>query len=122
MDSSVKLRGKGSLLNMGNMIEPSLRSPSGNLIMTKLPRAIKIWTQDGVCRKTIERKRPVQSVAWMPQGEGKPVWTCSEWKIDGLNIHDKRSYLLKKTALFVWCVDPNFFPPFYFLNIDLTEY
>ena len=47
------------------------RSPSGNLIMTKLPRAVKIWTQDGVCRKTIERDCPVQSVAWLPHGEGE---------------------------------------------------
>ena len=41
--------------------------------MTKLPRAIKIWTQDGVCRKTIERHCPVQSITWMPHGEGESV-------------------------------------------------
>jgi len=53
------------------MSKPPFRSPSGNLIMTKLPRAIKIWTQDGVCRKTIERYCPVQSITWMADGEGK---------------------------------------------------
>ena len=55
----------------GTMIKPSFRSPSGNLIMTKLPRTVKIWTQDGVCRKTIERYCPVQSITWLPNGEGK---------------------------------------------------
>ena len=41
--------------------------------MTKLPRAIKIWTPDGVCRKTVGRHRPVQSITWMPHGEGELV-------------------------------------------------
>ena len=59
------------LWKTGAAINPSFRSPSGNLIMTKLPRAIKIWTQDGVCRKTIERCCPVQSITWLPHGEGK---------------------------------------------------
>ena len=46
--------------------------------MTKLPRAVKIWTHDGVCRKTIERYRPVQSIAWLPTGGGKFVVDFSE--------------------------------------------
>ncbi|THH12742.1 hypothetical protein EW146_g7414 [Bondarzewia mesenterica] len=44
-------------------------SPSGKLLLTKLNRAIKIWTEDGVCTKTIDRHRPVQSICWLPQGE-----------------------------------------------------
>ena len=27
--------------------------------------------QDGVCRKTIDRRRNVQSIAWLPGGEGE---------------------------------------------------
>ena len=88
LDSSVKFHGKGALLDIGTAIEPSFRSPNGNLIMTKLPRAIKIWTQDGVCRKTIERKRPVQSVTWMPHGEGKSMQMCPGRKIAELSIYD----------------------------------
>lgn len=44
-------------------------SPAGVLLLTRLNRAIKIWTEDGVCRKTIERHHHVQSIAWLPGGE-----------------------------------------------------
>ncbi|KAG2136654.1 WD40-repeat-containing domain protein [Suillus clintonianus] len=44
-------------------------SPAGVLLLTRLNRAIKIWTEDGVCRKTIERQHHVQSIAWFPGGE-----------------------------------------------------
>ncbi|KAG1876395.1 quinon protein alcohol dehydrogenase-like superfamily [Suillus subluteus] len=44
-------------------------SPVGVLLLTRLNRAIKIWTEDGVCRKTIERHYHVQSIAWLPGGE-----------------------------------------------------
>ena len=53
--------------------------------MTKLPRAIKIWTQDGVCRKTIDRGSPVQSITWMPHGEGELAWVRLLGVIDELN-------------------------------------
>ncbi|KAG1748304.1 quinon protein alcohol dehydrogenase-like superfamily [Suillus paluster] len=46
-------------------------SPAGVLLLTRLNRAIKIWTEDGVCRKTIERHHHVQSIAWFPGGEGE---------------------------------------------------
>ncbi|OCH89316.1 WD40 repeat-like protein [Obba rivulosa] len=45
-------------------------SPTGHLLLTKLNRGIKVWTEDGVCRKTIDRRRSVQSIAWLPGGEG----------------------------------------------------
>ncbi|TBU39880.1 WD40 repeat-like protein [Dichomitus squalens] len=45
-------------------------SPSGNLLLTKLGRGVKVWTEDGVCKKTIDRRRNVQSIAWLPGGEG----------------------------------------------------
>ncbi|KAH7910198.1 hypothetical protein BJ138DRAFT_1180462 [Hygrophoropsis aurantiaca] len=44
-------------------------SPMGNLLLTRLNRAIKIWSEDGVCRRTIDRQRNVQSMAWLPGGE-----------------------------------------------------
>ncbi|KAI0301606.1 WD40-repeat-containing domain protein [Multifurca ochricompacta] len=44
-------------------------SPSGNLVLTKLVRSIKVWTEAGVCSKTIDRYRPVQSICWLPGGE-----------------------------------------------------
>ncbi|KAG2156855.1 WD40-repeat-containing domain protein [Suillus bovinus] len=44
-------------------------SPVGVLLLTRLNRAIKVWTEDGVCRKTIERHQYVQSITWLPGGE-----------------------------------------------------
>ncbi|KAF9233428.1 hypothetical protein BU15DRAFT_53925 [Melanogaster broomeanus] len=54
-------------------------SPFGNLLLTKLNRVIKMWTEasiitpirraDGVCRKTIDRHCAVQAVTWIPSGE-----------------------------------------------------
>ena len=46
-------------------------SPSGNLLLTKLGRGVKVWTEDGVCKKTIDRRRNIQSIAWLPGGEGE---------------------------------------------------
>ncbi|KAF8591362.1 WD40 repeat-like protein [Ramaria rubella] len=39
-------------------------SPKGGYLLTKLHRSVKVWTEDGVCTKTIERHRAVQSVTW----------------------------------------------------------
>ncbi|KAI0701046.1 WD40-repeat-containing domain protein [Cytidiella melzeri] len=44
-------------------------SPSGNTLLTKLNRGMKVWTADGVCKRTIDRKHNVQSIAWLPGGE-----------------------------------------------------
>ncbi|KAG1742685.1 WD40-repeat-containing domain protein [Suillus paluster] len=44
-------------------------SASDTLLLTRLPRGIKIWTKDGLCRKTIERPHSVASVAWLPANE-----------------------------------------------------
>ncbi|KAI0324766.1 WD40 repeat-like protein [Cubamyces sp. BRFM 1775] len=44
-------------------------SPSGHMLLTKLGRGVKVWTEDGVCRRTIDRRRNVQSITWMPGGE-----------------------------------------------------
>ncbi|KAG6829712.1 hypothetical protein H0H92_003747 [Tricholoma furcatifolium] len=67
-------------------------SPTGSLLLTKLQKGIKVWTaevhssypafvnyctnqsvqfqlQEGVCRKTIDRKTFVEAVAWFPDGK-----------------------------------------------------
>ncbi|KAG0697744.1 WD40-repeat-containing domain protein [Suillus ampliporus] len=44
-------------------------SASDTLLLTRLPRGIKIWTKDGLCKKTIERPHSVSSVAWLPANE-----------------------------------------------------
>ncbi|RDB27816.1 hypothetical protein Hypma_002286 [Hypsizygus marmoreus] len=45
-------------------------SPTGNMLLTKLARGIKVWTaEEGVCKKTIDRKTNVESIAWFPDGK-----------------------------------------------------
>ncbi|KAF9457745.1 hypothetical protein BDZ94DRAFT_1326045 [Collybia nuda] len=44
-------------------------SPTGNTLLTKLARGIKIWTaEDGVCKKTINRDASIESITWFPDG------------------------------------------------------
>lgn len=88
-------------------------SPSGHLLLTKLGRGVKIWTevccsarrlmrpcaytgQDGVCKRTIDRRRNVQSITWMPGGEGPffVPYTYTDFCTDAHKIH-QRSYLLR---------------------------
>ncbi|KIJ16615.1 hypothetical protein PAXINDRAFT_98453 [Paxillus involutus ATCC 200175] len=45
-------------------------SPNGGILLTRLTRGVKVWSEDGVCKKTIERQNPVQSIVWLPNGEG----------------------------------------------------
>ncbi|KZT69194.1 WD40 repeat-like protein [Daedalea quercina L-15889] len=45
-------------------------SPNGTNLLTKLNRGVKVWTEDGVCKKTIDRRKNVQSIAWLPGDEG----------------------------------------------------
>ncbi|KAF8069027.1 hypothetical protein FPV67DRAFT_1607451 [Lyophyllum atratum] len=45
-------------------------SPTGNMLLTKLGRGIKVWTaEEGVCKKTIDRKTGVEAIAWFPDGK-----------------------------------------------------
>ncbi|KAJ4474338.1 hypothetical protein J3R30DRAFT_3295652 [Lentinula aciculospora] len=55
-------------------------SPTGHLLLTKLNRAVKVWTQvsyrhhfstaqDGVCQRTIDRPAFVEAITWFPGGE-----------------------------------------------------
>ncbi|TDL22745.1 WD40 repeat-like protein [Rickenella mellea] len=77
-------------------------SPTGNLLLTKMNRGVKVWaTESGVCTKTIDRHRAVQSVTWCPGGEafmsveesgvtkldlnGKVLDSCH---FDSMKLHD----------------------------------
>ncbi|KAJ7691790.1 hypothetical protein B0H17DRAFT_1062666 [Mycena rosella] len=44
-------------------------SDTGNMLLTKLNRGMKVWTEDGVCQKTIDRQTNVESVTWFPGSE-----------------------------------------------------
>ncbi|KAG9312798.1 WD40-repeat-containing domain protein [Chiua virens] len=44
-------------------------SPNGKMLLTRLTRAVKVWSEDGVCKKTIDRQNTVQSILWLPAGD-----------------------------------------------------
>ncbi|KAL4079435.1 WD40-repeat-containing domain protein [Scleroderma citrinum] len=44
-------------------------SPSGHLLLTKINRVVKVWTEEGVCRRSIDRKSTIQAIAWLPGGD-----------------------------------------------------
>ncbi|KAF9063012.1 hypothetical protein BDP27DRAFT_1335856 [Rhodocollybia butyracea] len=44
-------------------------SPTGHLLLTKLNRGVKVWTQDGVCQRTIDRPAYIESITWLSSGE-----------------------------------------------------
>lgn len=44
-------------------------SPNGRTLLTRLTRSVKVWTEDGVCKKTIERQNGIQSIVWLPNSD-----------------------------------------------------
>ncbi|KAL0959814.1 hypothetical protein HGRIS_011496 [Hohenbuehelia grisea] len=44
-------------------------SPNGNFLLTKMRDGIKVWTEDGVCKRTIFRFTPIEAITWCPDGE-----------------------------------------------------
>ncbi|KAF8997101.1 hypothetical protein BDQ17DRAFT_1391948 [Cyathus striatus] len=45
-------------------------SPLGEYLLTKLPRAIELWTSsDGVCKTTIDCPAGVEAIGWFPDGK-----------------------------------------------------
>ncbi|KAJ7461797.1 WD40 repeat-like protein [Mycena galericulata] len=44
-------------------------SDTGNILLTKLNRGMKVWTEDGVCQRTIDRETNVESITWFPGGQ-----------------------------------------------------
>ncbi|KAF8595383.1 hypothetical protein BDV93DRAFT_564446 [Ceratobasidium sp. AG-I] len=64
----------------GGFVEQVAWSPSGDRLLTKQPMIIKVWdTRTGVCTKTIDRKRSIRSISWMPTGLG---FVSVEWRFN----------------------------------------
>lgn len=58
------------LFNGRGLIAQVAWSPNGQAILVRLPRALRVWSEDGICMRSIVREQPIQSVAWLPNGEG----------------------------------------------------
>ncbi|KAJ7640774.1 hypothetical protein DFH06DRAFT_1477707 [Mycena polygramma] len=41
-------------------------SDTGNTLLTKRIRGVKVWTEDGICQQTIDRQTDVESIIWFP--------------------------------------------------------
>ncbi|KAF8595381.1 WD40 repeat-like protein [Ceratobasidium sp. AG-I] len=64
---------------IGGFVNQVAWSPSGDQLLTKQIKTVKVWdTKTGVCKKTIDRKRNVQSITWMPKGSG---FVSVEWRL-----------------------------------------
>ncbi|KAG2144664.1 WD40-repeat-containing domain protein [Suillus bovinus] len=69
------------LVHVGGFIGQVAWSHSGALLLTRFPRGIKVWTEDGLCKKTIERPHSVSSVVWLPANESDWFPEFSNWSV-----------------------------------------
>ncbi|KAJ1311844.1 hypothetical protein OPQ81_010305 [Rhizoctonia solani] len=72
---------------VGGFVGQVAWSPNGEKLLTKQLKSIKVWnSKSGVCERTIDRKRTVQAITWMPKGQG---FLSIEWKMESSQA-DKR--------------------------------
>ncbi|KDN36121.1 hypothetical protein RSAG8_11068, partial [Rhizoctonia solani AG-8 WAC10335] len=72
---------------LGGFVGQVAWSPNGEQLLTKQIKSIKVWgSKNGVCERTIDRKRTVQAITWMPKGSR---FLSIEWKMDS-SQGDKR--------------------------------
>ncbi|KAI6043946.1 WD40-repeat-containing domain protein [Pisolithus marmoratus] len=64
-----QFEGHRVLAHLQGFVSQVAWSPSGNLLLTKLNRVVKVWTEEGVCRRSINRKASIQAVTWLPSGD-----------------------------------------------------
>ncbi|KAI0250713.1 WD40-repeat-containing domain protein [Lactifluus subvellereus] len=83
------------------------RSPSGSLLLTKLARSIKLWTDMGVCRQTIERNTSIHSVRWLPGSEA--FMSVEGTQIVKLDLTGKvlDTYHFERLAIHDVCITPD---------------
>ncbi|KAG8763542.1 hypothetical protein FRC12_008511 [Ceratobasidium sp. 428] len=76
---------------IGDFLGQVAWSPSGDQLLTKQLKAVKVWdTKNGVCKRTIDRKRNVQSITWLPKGSG---FVSVEWRMERTSAQaEKRAH------------------------------
>ncbi|CAE6502280.1 unnamed protein product [Rhizoctonia solani] len=74
---------------VGGFIGQVAWSPNGEQLLTKQLKSIKVWSsKTGVCERTIDRKRSVQAITWMPKGS---QFLSVEWKLESSQA-EKRAH------------------------------
>ncbi|QRW18765.1 WD repeat protein [Rhizoctonia solani] len=72
---------------VGGFVGQVAWSPNGEQLLTKQLKSIKVWSsKTGVCERTIDQKRSVQAITWMPKGQR---FLSIEWKTESSQA-DKR--------------------------------
>ncbi|KAI6124581.1 WD40-repeat-containing domain protein [Pisolithus croceorrhizus] len=82
-------------------------SPSGDLLLTKLNRVVKVWTEEGVFRRSINRKASIQAVTWLPSGDA--FMTIEGSKIVKLDLNGKvlDKYSFNRVLIHDFAVTPD---------------
>ncbi|CAK5263142.1 unnamed protein product [Mycena citricolor] len=57
------------LVHPKSYVGQTVWSPDSTMLLTKHVRSVKLWTQHGVCHKTIDRQTNIRRVAWLPDGK-----------------------------------------------------
>ncbi|CEL57327.1 putative WD repeat-containing protein C343,04c OS=Schizosaccharomyces pombe (strain 972 / ATCC 24843) GN=SPAC343.04c PE=4 SV=1 [Rhizoctonia solani AG-1 IB] len=74
---------------IGGFVNQVAWSPSGDRLLARLVKSIKLWDPEtGVCKITINRKRNVQGITWMPKGSR---FLSIEWRMESSQAQ-KRVY------------------------------
>jgi len=58
-----------TLVHVRGFVSQVAWSPNGRLLLTRFTRGLKLWSEDGVCKQTIDRSKTVSSVVWLPNGQ-----------------------------------------------------
>lgn len=82
-------------------------SPSGDLLLTKLNRVVKVWTEEGVFRRSINRKASIQAVTWLPSGDA--FMTVEGSRIVKLDLNGKvlDKYTFNRVLIHDFAVTPD---------------
>ncbi|KAG9318950.1 WD40-repeat-containing domain protein [Chiua virens] len=59
-----------TLVHVRGFVSQVAWSPKGTFLLTRFTRGLKLWSEDGVCKQTIDRFKTVSSAVWLPSGQG----------------------------------------------------
>ncbi|KAF8433293.1 WD40-repeat-containing domain protein [Boletus edulis BED1] len=76
-----------TLLHVRGFVSQVAWSPNGRLLLTRFTRGHKLWSEDGVCKQTIDRSKTVSSVVWLPHGQA--ILSIEGSEVVKLDLHGK---------------------------------
>ncbi|GJE95705.1 WD40 repeat domain-containing protein [Phanerochaete sordida] len=58
-----------TLKHEAGFVRQIIWSPDGRQVLTRTGREVQIWTEDGACKRKIDRATTLQAIAWLPGGD-----------------------------------------------------